>query len=541
MLVQRDEDAKSEASTNKEKEKEVISVINSIFHSIKCSEDVVDAAKSKRLAVKEDDLQGLTASIPLPSMVYKSFEKKEGDDSVANVEQTWLADENILTHFESLKLETDEKIFSEGAQDEEKHGEVDGNEIPIGKMLKHLKSKGAKAKQVKKNKSSPAEAKKAENDVDILKMVREINIDNLGMSTKFESSNGHEHFPSKKAKVDPKHEKGKKRIASDATSVQVPKRRRSSPAHSAFRSPTSTSKSRSRVSGDEFDRGRLSPVQSIEMDQDTGSDVKDKISTQKKKVAAAETDLLVSSIQKNKSSSSKQKGKLSDRGHNDVENEVGEANDHDVEKPNVLTETDIINISSNVKSPMGSSRKRKRRSIAGLAKCTSKAGGLDIEDLSGCKIKVWWPMDKKFYQGTVKSYDPLKGKHVVLYEDGDVEVLRLEKERWELVDNGRKPSKKLNSSKGTPSKEVSPGKKNKNPGGSHRNKESIKNVKGKRTPKRNPKHGRKGVLKSDLGEAEDKGNSDMPNPEPTTSSKADEMNSGENVKSCLLYLCNAMC
>lgn len=30
----------------------------------------------------------------------------------ANVGQTWLADENILTHFESLKLETDEKVSS---------------------------------------------------------------------------------------------------------------------------------------------------------------------------------------------------------------------------------------------------------------------------------------------------------------------------------------------------------------------------------------------------------------------------------------------
>lgn len=39
---------------------------------------------TKRLAAKEDDLQGLTASIPLPSMVYKSFEKKEGDDSVVS-------------------------------------------------------------------------------------------------------------------------------------------------------------------------------------------------------------------------------------------------------------------------------------------------------------------------------------------------------------------------------------------------------------------------------------------------------------------------
>lgn len=47
MLVHGDEDAKSEASTNKEKERESISVIRSLFQSIKCSEDVVDAAKSK--------------------------------------------------------------------------------------------------------------------------------------------------------------------------------------------------------------------------------------------------------------------------------------------------------------------------------------------------------------------------------------------------------------------------------------------------------------------------------------------------------------
>ncbi|GMY36602.1 sister chromatid cohesion protein PDS5 homolog A isoform X4 [Fagus crenata] len=543
MLVHRDEDAKSEASTNMEKEREIMSVINSIFHCIKCSEDVVDAAKSKnshaicdlglsitkRLAPKDDDLQGLTASIPLPSVLYKLLEKKEGDDSVATEGQTWLADENILTHFESLKLETDEKFFSEAAQDEEpKHGEVDGNEMPLGKMLKSLKSKGGKAKKVKKDKSLRAEVKNAENDVDILKMVREINYDNLGMSTKFESSNGHEHVLSKKIKMDPKLGKGKKRIAGDTTSVPVPKRRRSSSAHSAFRSPTSTSKAPLRASGDDLNKARVSSFQSIEMDPDTSPDTKDKMSMRKKKVARAESDLLVSCIRKNTSFSSKHKDKLSNQGHNDEVNEEEEANEHDAEKSNVLTETDKINISSNVKSPLGSSRKRKRRSIAGLAKSTSKAGGPDIEDLTGCRIKVWWPMDKKFYQGTVKSFDPLKRKHVVLYEDGDVEVLRLEKERWELIDNGRKSSKKLNSSKGPPSKEVSPGKKNKNSGGAQRSKQSNKTVKGKRTPKRNQKHGRKGILKSDVSEAEDKGNSDIPNPEPTTSSIADEMNSGDS-------------
>jgi sister-chromatid-cohesion protein PDS5 len=39
---------------------------------------------TKRLAPKEDDLQGLTASVPLPSVLYKLFEKKEGDDSVVS-------------------------------------------------------------------------------------------------------------------------------------------------------------------------------------------------------------------------------------------------------------------------------------------------------------------------------------------------------------------------------------------------------------------------------------------------------------------------
>lgn len=55
MLVYRDEDAKSEAMTNKEKES--ISTITSIFQAIKLSEDVVDTSKSK-----VDDLVNLSLS-----------------------------------------------------------------------------------------------------------------------------------------------------------------------------------------------------------------------------------------------------------------------------------------------------------------------------------------------------------------------------------------------------------------------------------------------------------------------------------------------
>lgn len=125
MLIHKDEDVKSEATNNKEKES--ISAIISIFHSIKCSEDIIDAAKSKvwedvsptscvcyclllllstcmilfqfqnshgicdlglsiikRLAQKGDDLERMISSVSLPSMLYKQHEKKEGGDSLVS-------------------------------------------------------------------------------------------------------------------------------------------------------------------------------------------------------------------------------------------------------------------------------------------------------------------------------------------------------------------------------------------------------------------------------------------------------------------------
>uniref|UniRef100_A0A6N2MAW5 PTM/DIR17-like Tudor domain-containing protein n=1 Tax=Salix viminalis TaxID=40686 RepID=A0A6N2MAW5_SALVM len=55
------------------------------------------------------------------------------------------------------------------------------------------------------------------------------------------------------------------------------------------------------------------------------------------------------------------------------------------------------------------------------------------EQLVGSKIKVWWPKDKRFYEGVVDSYDPIKKKHRVLYGDGDEEKLNLNRQRWELI------------------------------------------------------------------------------------------------------------
>ncbi|GKC88935.1 phospholipase-like protein, partial [Tanacetum coccineum] len=55
------------------------------------------------------------------------------------------------------------------------------------------------------------------------------------------------------------------------------------------------------------------------------------------------------------------------------------------------------------------------------------------ENLVGERIKVWWPLDKKYYEGVVKSFDCSEKKHTVSYDDGDVEHLDLKEQQWELV------------------------------------------------------------------------------------------------------------
>ncbi|KAJ0074916.1 hypothetical protein Patl1_34744 [Pistacia atlantica] len=57
------------------------------------------------------------------------------------------------------------------------------------------------------------------------------------------------------------------------------------------------------------------------------------------------------------------------------------------------------------------------------------------EQLVGKRIKVWWPMDKTFYEGVIDSYDRIKKKHRILYVDGDVERLNLEKQRFKLIED----------------------------------------------------------------------------------------------------------
>ncbi|TMX05362.1 hypothetical protein EJD97_023576 [Solanum chilense] len=57
------------------------------------------------------------------------------------------------------------------------------------------------------------------------------------------------------------------------------------------------------------------------------------------------------------------------------------------------------------------------------------------KSLVGRKIRVWWPLDELFYEGTVSNYDSSRKKFTVDYTDGETEKLNLLKERWELVED----------------------------------------------------------------------------------------------------------
>ncbi|KAH7425028.1 hypothetical protein KP509_11G037000 [Ceratopteris richardii] len=120
---------------------------------------------------------------------------------------------------------------------------------------------------------------------------------------------------------------------------------------------------------------------------------------------------------------------------------------HDDEGADTLAEPVVADTPAEpVLSPRGTPRRSaKIRSDSGLSPSTPNVKVKEDEEaaahkLVGCRIRVWWPMDKKFYKGIIRSYQSAKKKHKVVYDDGDVEILKLDEERWEM----------LKDTKGTP-------------------------------------------------------------------------------------------
>lgn len=56
------------------------------------------------------------------------------------------------------------------------------------------------------------------------------------------------------------------------------------------------------------------------------------------------------------------------------------------------------------------------------------------QNLVGVRLEVWWPKDRQFYKGVIESFDSRKKKHKVVYDDGEVEVLNLAREKWNVIE-----------------------------------------------------------------------------------------------------------
>jgi sister-chromatid-cohesion protein PDS5 len=93
-----------------------------------------------------------------------------------------------------------------------------------------------------------------------------------------------------------------------------------------------------------------------------------------------------------------------------------------------------------VSTPVKSATKKTPGEKSPAWKNEGERGG--DESLVGSGIKVWWPLDKKFYKGEIVEYDSKKKKHKILYDDGEEEILNLAKERWELTGKQGKSSTK---------------------------------------------------------------------------------------------------
>ncbi|XP_051133719.1 sister chromatid cohesion protein PDS5 homolog A [Andrographis paniculata] len=510
MLLNGEADGKSD--TNTSKVKEGISLLNSMFRRIRQSEDAHDATNSKnlyalcdlgmpiikRFAPNQDELQDLTSSVVLPIVLYKPLEKKEEDDSMIGEEKTWLADDGILAQFESLELEENgiiQPVMSE--DDAMKDSETEGSELPLGKLMKHLKAKASKAKKEANNVPTQAGVTD-ENDFDILKMVKEINSEDPGRAGKY--SNGHGHTR-KKRRSD--HDLQKSKILFNEPSDAPPPKHRKTSSSRAHKIPSAASPK----GGSKKESVSLKFENSDEKAQSSSESQ----SVQEKTSEPAEFEIQTSRLRK-KSSTSKKKGKRTERDYDETPNKSVEA-----KKPKKVSGTGL-----------GSGKKQSPKNLSGLAKCSTEDNGSSAGELVGCRIKVWWPMDKKYYEGSVKSYDSEKHKHVVLYDDGDVEVLRLEKERWEIVDSAQK-TKKSGSSKVAQRKGGSSGQKKKPSGGPKQEaleEKSPPQIKKKRTPRKNLKQKLKTVLK---GESSKK-SGESPDVMQTDDSESEKEEQKENQK-----------
>uniref|UniRef100_A0A804R332 Binding n=1 Tax=Zea mays TaxID=4577 RepID=A0A804R332_MAIZE len=399
--------------------KDSFTTIISIFKSIKSSQDVVDGNKNKTLWAICDlgtliakrlcqDQTSLSEAqtVPLPPQLYAPLQDNQNENSVESYGQIWPGCEKVLAHFEAVMTANMDKVESPKHKMLIDMTDEFGNEVPLGKIVKLLKLRGEK-KAEKKQKAPSSSSVNAENDDDVLGLVREINLSNQEDLEELQKGKP------KKRQTDTKNSNKK------PLDFSSPKRKRS------------ISKSRPHsAKGSKNSDDRLIHTPNTER---TSISLETKLK-EKNRDDSIDTELLVSPSIRTPVSKGNKGAK---RSHIDILSSVPKKS-ADAESTKRTVEPRSLN---------GSLKSQKSKPISGLVQCsTQDSSGTD---LVGHRIKVWWPLDKRFYEGTVQSYDSSKKKHTVLYDDGDVEVLILAKEKWILIESNDSSVKKQKKDLGT--------------------------------------------------------------------------------------------
>eukprot|EP00252_Welwitschia_mirabilis_P002902 TRINITY_DN1290_c0_g1_i1.p1 TRINITY_DN1290_c0_g1~~TRINITY_DN1290_c0_g1_i1.p1 ORF type:complete len:902 (+),score=262.89 TRINITY_DN1290_c0_g1_i1:551-3256(+) len=134
-------------------------------------------------------------------------------------------------------------------------------------------------------------------------------------------------------------------------------------------------------------------------------------------------------------------GSLSRRPRRRVDSDVTKALDKRLSKNQDPREADASKetpvVGTVPKENIERSKRTPRSSVKASAEAEKTSANASAENvkLIGRKVKVWWPKDKQFYEGVVDSYDEKTKKHKILYDDGDVEILKLNRQRWHFVED----------------------------------------------------------------------------------------------------------
>ncbi|XP_078438699.1 MUTS homolog 6 isoform X2 [Wolffia australiana] len=77
------------------------------------------------------------------------------------------------------------------------------------------------------------------------------------------------------------------------------------------------------------------------------------------------------------------------------------------------------------------------------SKLENSSSGKHRDEAVGRRIKVFWPLDKAWYEGQVKSFDRESGKHVILYDDAEEEALDLSAEKIQWIEESPRNFRRL--------------------------------------------------------------------------------------------------